>query len=129
MTTTSNTSTDTYPQAGGLAPCPHCGGAALLDELTDDTGETCFVVGCQECGAKIGNDLHERTAHEVTAAWNRRTPRQSLTPGGLVDDRLAMICAVLRTCAAELRSVGSGPADDLAHAIDDLLDGWQGTQP
>lgn len=64
MTTTSNTSTDTYPQAGGLA-----------------------------------------------------------------DDRLTVICAVLRACTQELRNTGSGPADDLAHAIDDLLDGWQGAQP
>lgn len=81
-----------------LKPCPFCGGAAeLVDEertFAHDERATCYLVGCADCDALMGNFKDFETPAEVADEWNRR-----------VDDlALAEEVTRLRAKRAELRT-------------------------
>ena len=51
-----------------VLPCPFCGGESVLVESL-----TIKVVGCRNCGARIGSSIdRKQTADQLVAAWNLR---------------------------------------------------------
>lgn len=70
-----------------MKSCPHCGGAAYLEQNYSSKWRSCFVyVKCSICGAQgkfftseeepAAADWTNSACNAAAAAWNMRTPEQ-----------------------------------------------------
>lgn len=61
---------------GGLKECPYCSGQATLKESPVPDAEECnFFIGCNSCGAYMGDYSEE----DAISAWNDRPREAKLT--------------------------------------------------
>lgn len=63
---------DPYKAVGKLKPCPFCGGAAAIVNVTRHIANNLIVVKCDMCGASTKTFSESRLENAI-AAWNKRT--------------------------------------------------------